>query len=272
LPTPLPVLRAATEVIGCSFLQSYGLTESTGGFTMLGPADHVPEEALAHRLRSAGRPMAGSPVRVVDPVTLADCPVGERGEVLVSGSRIMKGYWRKPEQTAEVPGGWLRTGDGGSFDADGFLYLHDRLNDLIVSGGENARCAAIGGRADRLDQRPSGPLQVSRRCQFRRLTAQDCLRQAPEASSQSQPGLSGHFLAKTQVRAIPCGVEPDPPRHHAAAGATHALRTGMLTPFRLAACADGQGALAQLVERLHGMQEVRGSNPLSSTIFRFSVL
>jgi long-chain acyl-CoA synthetase len=138
-PIPLPVLRAATEVIGCSFLQSYGLTESTGGFTLLGPADHVPEEALAHRLRSAGRPMAGSPVRVVDPVTLADCPVGERGEVLVSGSRIMKGYWRKPEQSAEVilPGGWLRTGDGGSFDADGFLYLHDRLKDMIVSGGEN---------------------------------------------------------------------------------------------------------------------------------------
>jgi acyl-CoA synthetase (AMP-forming)/AMP-acid ligase II len=83
--------------------------------------------------------MAGSPVRVVDPVTLADCAVGERGEVLVSGSRIMKGYWRKPEQTAEVilPGGWLRTGDGGSFDADGFLYLHDRLKDMIVSGGEN---------------------------------------------------------------------------------------------------------------------------------------
>jgi long-chain acyl-CoA synthetase len=138
-PIPLPVLREATEIIGCSFLQSYGLTESTGGFTLLGPADHVPEEALAHRLRSAGRPMAGSPVRVVDPVTLADCPVGERGEVLVSGSRIMKGYWRKPEQTAEVilPGGWLRTGDGGSFDADGFLYLHDRLKDMIVSGGEN---------------------------------------------------------------------------------------------------------------------------------------
>jgi acyl-CoA synthetase (AMP-forming)/AMP-acid ligase II len=144
-PVPLPVLREATEVIGCSFLQSYGLTESTGGFTLLGPADHVPAEALAHRLRSAGKPMAGSPVRVVDPVTLQDCPAGQRGEVLVSGSRIMKGYWRKPEQTAEVmlPGGWLRTGDGGSFDADGFLYLHDRLKDMIVSGGENVYPAEV---------------------------------------------------------------------------------------------------------------------------------
>jgi acyl-CoA synthetase (AMP-forming)/AMP-acid ligase II len=144
-PIPLPVLSDATEIIGCSFPQSYGLTESTGGFTLLGPADHVPEKKYEDRLRSAGRPMRGSRVRVVDPVTLADCPVGERGEVLVAGSRIMKGYWRKPEQTAEVvlPDGWLRTGDGGSFDADGFLYLYDRLKDMIVSGGENVYPAEV---------------------------------------------------------------------------------------------------------------------------------
>ena len=144
-PIPLPVLRGATEIIGCSFLQSYGLTESTGGFTLLGPDDHVPAAEFEHRLRSAGRPMAGSPVRVVDPDTLQDCPVGRRGEVLVAGSRVMKGYWRKPGQTAEVilPGGWLRTGDGGSFDADGFLYLHDRLKDMIVTGGENVYPAEV---------------------------------------------------------------------------------------------------------------------------------
>jgi non-ribosomal peptide synthetase component E (peptide arylation enzyme) len=89
--------------------------------------------------------MRGARVRVVDPVTLKDCPVGQRGEVLVAGSRIMKGYWRKPGQTAEVmlPGGWLRTGDGGSFDADGFLYLHDRLKDMIVTGGENVYPAEV---------------------------------------------------------------------------------------------------------------------------------
>jgi acyl-CoA synthetase (AMP-forming)/AMP-acid ligase II len=112
---------------------------------MLGPADHVPAAEFEHRLRSAGRPMAGSPVRVVDPVTLRDCPPGQRGEVIVAGSRVMKGYWRKPEQTAEVmlPGGWLRTGDGGSFDADGYLYLHDRLKDMIVSGGENVYPAEV---------------------------------------------------------------------------------------------------------------------------------
>jgi long-chain acyl-CoA synthetase len=144
-PIPLPVLQAATEIIGCKFLQSYGLTESTGGFTLLGPADHVPAAEFEHRLRSAGRPMAASPVRVVDPDTLEDCPPGQRGEVIMSGPRVMKGYWRKPEQTAEVmlPGGWLRTGDGGSFDADGYLYLHDRLKDMIVTGGENVYPAEV---------------------------------------------------------------------------------------------------------------------------------
>jgi acyl-CoA synthetase (AMP-forming)/AMP-acid ligase II len=146
--------------------------------------------------------MRGARVRVVDPVTLADCPVGERGEVLVAGSRIMKGYWRKPEQTAEVilPDGWLRTGDGRSFDADGFIYPHDRLKDMIVSGGENVypaevesvmtrpprhrrgrrrrrplrrlgrvpprrrrpapRCSSVGSRPDQLDPGPPSPLQM----------------------------------------------------------------------------------------------------------------
>jgi acyl-CoA synthetase (AMP-forming)/AMP-acid ligase II len=81
----------------------------------------------------------------VDPVTLEDRATGERGEVLVAGSRVMKGYWRKPGQTAELmlPGGWLRTGDGGSFDADGYLYLHDRLKDMLISGGENVYPAEV---------------------------------------------------------------------------------------------------------------------------------
>ena len=78
-PIPLPVLREATEIIGCSFLQSYGLTESTGGFTLPGPDDHVPAEEFAHRSRSAGRPMRGARVRVGHPVTLEDRPAGHLG-------------------------------------------------------------------------------------------------------------------------------------------------------------------------------------------------
>ena len=244
-PIPLPVLRDATEIIGCSFLQSYGLTESTGGFTLLGPGDHVPAEEFAHRLRSAGRPMRGARVRVVDPVTLEDCPAGQRGEVLVAGSRIMKGYWRKPGQTAEVmlPGGWLRTGDGGSFDADGYLYLHDRLKDMIVTGGENVypaevesvhdrppgrrrgrrrrrplrpmgrvalrrrrpapRRAGVRGRTHRLDPRPPGPLQVPGRRLVRRVPGPHRLRQAAETGHPRQPELGYRPVARVRSKSSP---------------------------------------------------------------------
>ena len=144
-PIPLPVLKEATEVFGCKFLQSYGLTESTGGFTMLTAKDHLVDAAFARRLTSAGKAMLGTEVRVVDPLTLEDVPVGTRGEVLTRGARIMQGYWRKPEMTASVmlEGGWLRTGDGGSFDEDGYLYLHDRIKDMIISGGENIYPAEV---------------------------------------------------------------------------------------------------------------------------------
>ena len=141
-PMPEPVLREATEVFGCKFLQSYGLTESTGGVTMLTPEDH---QAGGQRLRSVGRPMPNVPVRIVDPVTLEDLPFGERGEVLIGGSHIMKGYWDNPEATAATmtDDGWLRTGDGGSMDSEGYVYLHDRLKDMIVSGGENVYPAEV---------------------------------------------------------------------------------------------------------------------------------
>ncbi|GAA0233472.1 long-chain-fatty-acid--CoA ligase [Cryptosporangium japonicum] len=140
-PMPEPVLREATAVFGCKFLQSYGLTESTGGVTMLSPADH----REARKLRSVGQPMPNVPVRIVDPATLVDVPPGVRGEVLIGGGHVMRRYWRNPAATeaAITPDGWLRTGDGGSFDEDGYLYLHDRLKDMIVSGGENVYPAEV---------------------------------------------------------------------------------------------------------------------------------
>jgi acyl-CoA synthetase (AMP-forming)/AMP-acid ligase II len=140
MPIPLPVIRQATEVFGCRFIQSYGLTESTGGVTVLWPDDHFVEK----RLRSVGRPMPGVEVKVVDPVTLAPLPPGRRGEVLIGGGHVMRGYWRRPEETAAtIVDGWVRTGDGGSFDEDGYLYLHDRIKDMIVSGGENVYPAEV---------------------------------------------------------------------------------------------------------------------------------
>jgi len=144
-PMPLPIIQAATELFGCKFIQSYGLTESTGGVTVLWPQDHLPPPGREHQLRSVGRPMPGVGLRVVDPDTLQDLPPGQRGEVLVGGGHLMQGYWRRPAETAAVftPDGWLRTGDGGSFDEQGYLYLHDRLKDMIVSGGENVFPAEV---------------------------------------------------------------------------------------------------------------------------------
>jgi long-chain acyl-CoA synthetase len=144
-PMPLPIILAATELFGCKFLQSYGLTESTGGVTVLWPEDHLPPPGREHQLRSVGKAMPGVQLRIVDPVTLADLPAGERGEVLIGGGHLMTGYWHRPEATAEAftADGWLRTGDGGSLDAEGFLYLHDRLKDMIVSGGENVFPAEV---------------------------------------------------------------------------------------------------------------------------------
>ncbi|WP_211208744.1 long-chain-fatty-acid--CoA ligase [Aeromicrobium marinum] len=144
-PMPESVLREATAVMGCKFLQSYGLTESTGGVTMLSPEDHATDGSTTHRLRSVGRPMPNVPVRIVDPETLEDLPAGQRGEVLIGGGHVMKRYWRNPGATdaSITPDGWLRSGDGGSFDEDGYLYLHDRLKDMIVSGGENVYPAEI---------------------------------------------------------------------------------------------------------------------------------
>ena len=138
------LLREAQEVFGCRFLQGYGLTETTGGVTLLSPDDHDGADRAPHRLASVGRPLPGSVVAVIDPETLEVLPPGAHGEVVVGGHQVMRGYWRNPGETAaSCVGGWFRTGDVGSFDEDGFLYLHDRLKDMLISGGENVYPAEI---------------------------------------------------------------------------------------------------------------------------------
>ena len=144
-PMPESVLREATEVFGCDFYQGYGLTESTGGVALLGPEDHRPSPETVHRLRSVGQVRGNNEVRIVDPATGEDLPAGERGEVLIRGGNVMKGYWRRPGETAATvdADGWLHTGDGGRLDEEGYLYLGDRLKDMIVSGGENVYPAEV---------------------------------------------------------------------------------------------------------------------------------
>ena len=134
------VLRRAQEVFGCTFLQLYGMTETTGGGTYLPPEDHDPARG---KLRSCGKPAPGHEVRVFDSEGRPVAP-GEVGEIAIRAPNVMKGYWNRQEATrSTVIDGWLRTGDAGYFDEDGYLYIHDRVKDMIVSGGENIYPAEV---------------------------------------------------------------------------------------------------------------------------------
>jgi acyl-CoA synthetase (AMP-forming)/AMP-acid ligase II len=132
-PIPQAVLERAMKAFpSASFTQAYGMTEVAPVATLLSPADHE-----AGRLRSAGRAAPHSEVRVVD-ADHAEVPAGTVGEIVVRGGHVMQGYWNKPEETAAaLRGGWMHTGDGGYLDEQGYLYVVDRLKDMIVSGGEN---------------------------------------------------------------------------------------------------------------------------------------
>ncbi|WP_205014309.1 long-chain-fatty-acid--CoA ligase [Nocardioides albidus] len=141
-PMPPPLLRAAMEAWPeTDFIQVYGLTEVAGVATHLMPDEHRTAEADGHpeRLVSAGRPIPECEVRVVDPATLAEVATGEEGEIWLRTPQLMKGYLGKPEATAEVitEDGWFRTGDVGHVDEEGYVFVSDRIKDMIITGGEN---------------------------------------------------------------------------------------------------------------------------------------
>jgi len=143
-PISTQVLTGAIRTFKCRFVQAYGLTETTGAVVILPPEDHDPDGPNRHRLRAAGKAMPGVELRIVEPDTGADAPVGEVGEVWIKTAQNMAGYWRMPEATdAAFVDGWFRSGDIGYLDADGYLYIHDRVKDMIVSGGENIYPAEI---------------------------------------------------------------------------------------------------------------------------------
>ncbi|MFN0085928.1 MAG: long-chain-fatty-acid--CoA ligase [Blastocatellia bacterium] len=139
-PMPLELLRRAMRSFpGVEFSQGYGQTESSPLLTVLLPEDHRLEgtERELRRLNSCGRPVIGVEVEIVGEDGL---PVrrGEVGEVVARGPNVMRGYWKRPEETAAaLRDGWLRTGDMAMEDEDGYLYLVDRKKDMIISGGEN---------------------------------------------------------------------------------------------------------------------------------------
>lgn len=153
-PMPLELLRQSIAVFGAEFIQVYGMTETTGTIVMLPPEDHDPNGNA--RMRSAGKPLPGVQIRIVDG-NHDDLPVGEVGEIWTRSSNNMIGYWNLPEATkgTMAQGGWIKTGDAGYLDEDGYLFIHDRVKDMIISGGENVYPAevesAIFGHPDVLE-------------------------------------------------------------------------------------------------------------------------
>jgi long-chain acyl-CoA synthetase len=132
-------LMEAMKVFRCDFIQNYGLAETTGGFAQLDPGDHDPGGPRNYLLRSVGKPYPGIEVKIVNPSTGAVCFPKEIGELWTRSGQNMPGYWKRPDETARTmtPDGWLKTGDGGYIDDDGYIFLTDRLKDVIISGGEN---------------------------------------------------------------------------------------------------------------------------------------
>jgi acyl-CoA synthetase (AMP-forming)/AMP-acid ligase II len=141
-PIPLDLLRECIGVFRCGFVQVYGMTETSGTFTVLPPEDHDP--AGSPRMRSAGKPLPGVDVVILD-ADGARLPPGEVGEIATRSLANMAGYWNLPDATARTidKDGWLRTGDAGYCDEDGYIYVHDRVKDMIISGGENIYPAEV---------------------------------------------------------------------------------------------------------------------------------
>lgn len=140
-PIPPAVLRRAIDTFGPVLVQLFGMTETAAMGTTLLPQDHDP--AVPDRLSSCGRPLPGVEVRVVgmDGATVA---AGESGEILVRCAAVMKGYWnRELDSRAALQDGWYHSGDVGYFDAQGYLFIRDRLKDMILSGGENVYPAEV---------------------------------------------------------------------------------------------------------------------------------
>ncbi|NEX64823.1 long-chain-fatty-acid--CoA ligase [Noviherbaspirillum galbum] len=143
-PISLPLLERTLDLFpGVEFASAYGMTETAAAVCGNPPANHGPEARASGLVKSVGRAGYGCEIRVVD-ADGEEVPRGAVGEVIIRGGCVMLGYWKKPEETAAaLRGGWLHTGDGGYLDADGHLYIVDRIKDMIVTGGENVYSAEV---------------------------------------------------------------------------------------------------------------------------------
>ncbi|HXK23688.1 MAG TPA: long-chain-fatty-acid--CoA ligase [Myxococcota bacterium] len=142
-PITPALLRRAAKRWDVSFIGLFGQTESTGMGTYLPPEEHSADGA--EHMASVGHPLPGMELKIVDLKTQADVGADHEGEICLRGDAVMAGYWKQPEATAKTidASGWLRTGDIGYVDAHGYLYLKDRVKDMIISGGENIYSAEV---------------------------------------------------------------------------------------------------------------------------------
>ena len=139
-PISEDLLRRASARFGCEFVQLYGMTETCGAGTFLPNADHDPAKG---KLRSCGRAWPGLELKIVA-ADGTEVKRGAVGEVVIRSPVVMKGYWMKPDATeAAIRDGWMRTGDAAYMDEDGYVFIYDRVKDMIVTGGENVYPAEV---------------------------------------------------------------------------------------------------------------------------------
>ncbi len=140
-PIPVDLLKQAMGIFPCGFQQVYGLTETTGAITLLPPEDHDPSDPK--KLLSCGYAQTGVELRIVDDAG-KDLPLGQVGEIAIRSPQVMHGYWRLPDATKRaIQGDWFFSGDAGYLDNKGYLFIYDRVKDMIVSGGENIYPAEV---------------------------------------------------------------------------------------------------------------------------------
>jgi len=143
-PIDVSLLEQAMRALPqAGFAQAYGMTELSPTVAVLPPRCHLPGPDRDRLLRSTGTPLPMAEIRIVDPED-NEVPTGQVGEITARGPMVMRGYWNKPKETEDaLRGGWMHTGDGGYVDAHGFLFVVDRIKDMIVSGGENIYSAEV---------------------------------------------------------------------------------------------------------------------------------
>lgn len=145
-PIPLDLLKEGVERLRCDFAQLYGLTETFGTVVSLPPDDHKPESLVGREqvMKSAGKALPGIELAILDE-NLKPLPNGQIGEIAIRGDSVMLGYWNRPEENekALIGDGWFRTGDAGILDDEGYLYIQDRIKDMIITGAENVYPADV---------------------------------------------------------------------------------------------------------------------------------